>query len=848
MYSFHFYHRKYINTMNFKINERDNFFNCLSFFFPTFVLNSKYKAKLKFNQNMKNLAIILFSVFHFFQLNAQCEEGESQIVIEILTDNYSQETSYTLTGADGTVYLVRDNFPEDATLYSDTVCVENNQCLTFKIYDSVGDGICCGFGIGGYALSVDGDTIATGGDYDREATELINCPPGTVCNTPFETSTGDFVTEGGNTWYTFTPTEVGMYLLGTCLPDNSCNTALWIYDDCSNIVDNTVQGTFIFNDDNDNCGELAELSVALDTTTTYFIRVGSVTNDCADTNIHWTLQYLGPVVGCIDPNSCNYNPLATEDDGSCIYPGDPDCPEGPDLIVREDVFANSMYISYLNNADDCLREEGCLAGYGTRELLRFDTRIDNIGTIDYHIGQSPNSPDDANDQWEFDACHSHWHYEGYAEYRVYDDNGLFLPLGFKNGFCVLDLVCDAGTAQFSCGVQGISSGCGDIYGAGLSCQWFDITELPAGQYTFVIVVNWDRSPDARGFQETTYENNWAQVCLDIVRDPITNQASFTIIEECVDLTDCEGVTFGDAQLDCAGDCNGARIEADINIDGIRNNEDITFYIQESLADTMAAASCFDLNTDDDISVIDLQLLLYCTLHEDQGQQPEHNHLPCQFPYAVENINQLVTLGVGDYDVTEKWFNVGILNPQNAVAAFEFEISGATIASVESLVPDYEVSLHHDATEILGFSYQEDVLVKHSEYLPLLRVHVEEWTDVEVCIANITAIVNDKLEETLTAAWNCAAIPLSKVTTPIINELKVTVSPNPTQSLATLTFDNPARRAYEVEVLNAQGQVVWQRSDFRDHQVTFQVRDYPAGIYFYRIVGGGKMGLGKFVVE
>ena len=27
----------------------------------------------------------------------------------------------------------------------------------------------------------------------------------------------------------------------------------------------------------------------------------------------------------MDPEACNYNPMAEEDNGSCIYPGDPAC-------------------------------------------------------------------------------------------------------------------------------------------------------------------------------------------------------------------------------------------------------------------------------------------------------------------------------------------------------------------------------------------------------------------------------------------------------------------------------------------------------------------------------------------
>ena len=63
--------------------------------------------------------------------------------------------------------------------------------------------------------------------------------------------------------------------------------------------------------------------------------------------------------------------------------------------------------------------------------------------------------------------------------------------------------------------MGISAGCGDIYGSGLSCQWIDITDVPDGEYTFVVRTNWDQDPDALGNIELSYENNWQQTCIGV---------------------------------------------------------------------------------------------------------------------------------------------------------------------------------------------------------------------------------------------------------------------------------------------------------------------------------------------
>ena len=100
----------------------------------------------------------------------------------------------------------------------------------------------------------------------------------------------------------------------------------------------------------------------------------------------WTLAYGGPAEGCTDETACNYNPAAEVDNGGCIYPGDPLC-TGPDLMVVESAIENSLQAeTMMVDENNCYIVEGCLNGYGERELVRFTTHIKNIGDIDYYIG------------------------------------------------------------------------------------------------------------------------------------------------------------------------------------------------------------------------------------------------------------------------------------------------------------------------------------------------------------------------------------------------------------------------------------------------------------------------------
>jgi len=74
---------------------------------------------------------------------AQCDVSEVQVRVEILTDNWGEETSWTLSDLLGNIILqggqggVYNNFDS----YSDSICVDSNACLLFEIYDTWGDGI-----------------------------------------------------------------------------------------------------------------------------------------------------------------------------------------------------------------------------------------------------------------------------------------------------------------------------------------------------------------------------------------------------------------------------------------------------------------------------------------------------------------------------------------------------------------------------------------------------------------------------------------------------------------------------------------------------------------------------------
>lgn len=775
--------------------------------------------------------------------SGNCIYDADQLTVSILTDPYGYETSWQVVGSSGAVYAAIDfGTYENNTLYETEVCVPTDECITFRIFDSYGDGI---FVPGYYTLTLNGVELTTGGLFGYEDSFSFNCAPGESCTTAIPITSGTHLATYDDTWYTFTPDSTGTYNITTC-DSNTCDTKIWMYDNCSNegVDDNT--GTIFYDDNQTECAPQAAVTAFLAAGQTYYIRIGDHMDACPD-SIIWELIYLGPVVGCTDPNSCNFNPLATIDDGSCIPQGDPACPDGPDLLIRQDVLETSIYLSTIDNTDQCLIEEGCLQGYGQRDIIRFSTRIDNIGQKDYFIGQ----PDIESDQFTFDNCHNHFHYDGYAEYILFDEEGTLYPIGFKNGFCVLDLGCDIGSPQYGCSFMGISAGCYDEYWSALECQWIDVTDVPDGDYVFVTRVNWDNAPDALGQIEKDTLNNWAQVCINLDRS--SGNLQFSLVEDCDPYVDCQGTPYGSAQPDCEGNCGGTTMMGDLDANGLQEMYDAESYVTHILNADLSPTPCNDLNADSMLTVYDAALMASCLnyginhVHEDTGP---HDH--CSFPAGLINPLDTVTLSILDVNFEDNYLDIGIRTPDAKINAYQFQMSGINIMSVENLVDPaiYPMTPNASINEatVIGLSYQDSTIQKSPDFQSLCRVYFMEATEEFICIDNIIDIINHDYEKVVTLIEDGCVMNIVDGIEVINQDLKVQIIPNPFANSTRFAFGNPAGRAFDLRITDVNGKIIRQYLNIRDNEVTIESKNLPSGLYFYHLKGEKGIATGKLAIQ
>jgi hypothetical protein len=184
----------------------------------------------------------------------------------------------------------------------------------------------------------------------------------------------------------------------------------------------------------------------------------------------------------------------------------------PDITVSVDRAIADLAIerrSFGGNACELDPDEDCIGDSGDRTLLRFSVETPNLGTADLIMG----TPTPENDAFAYSSCHEHYHFLGYAEYRLVDGEGVEVATGRKQAFCLEDseqyveddpTVSENGT--YWCGYQGIQRGWSDVYYSRLACQFIDVTDTAPGEYTLRISLNNEQS-----IEELSYANNIVEI-------------------------------------------------------------------------------------------------------------------------------------------------------------------------------------------------------------------------------------------------------------------------------------------------------------------------------------------------
>ncbi|MEZ4950024.1 MAG: hypothetical protein R2784_11645 [Saprospiraceae bacterium] len=143
---------------------------------------------------------------------------------------------------------------------------------------------------------------------------------------------------------------------------------------------------------------------------------------------------------------------------------------------------------------------------------------------------------------------------------------------------------------------------------------------------------------------------------------------------------------------------------------LRDSWDVLQYIEGILNNNLNATLCTDLNSDGDISVIDAVLLQECALNENSPPDPGHNHIPCEFPYKVDNPFDSVWLYLSIGMKQKKYIDLeykGSLQRPISIAVRTWKESRSN--QLEITLNNYNGEVFHNENKVIVFSKTEDLI-------------------------------------------------------------------------------------------------------------------------------------------
>ncbi len=106
--------------------------------------------------------------------SANLDSNYDIITLVINADDYPQETSWKLLNETNQI-IATGALDNDTEVFTEDICVDYSSCFSLYVYDSYGDGICCGYGFGDFLIldSSDNIILANSGEFDNFVQEVF---------------------------------------------------------------------------------------------------------------------------------------------------------------------------------------------------------------------------------------------------------------------------------------------------------------------------------------------------------------------------------------------------------------------------------------------------------------------------------------------------------------------------------------------------------------------------------------------------------------------------------------------------------------------------------------------------
>ncbi len=327
-------------------------------------------------------------------------------------------------------------------------------------------------------------------------------------------------------------------------------------------------------------------------------------------------------------------------------------------------------------------------------------------------------------------------------------------------------------------------------------------------------------------------NNWAQVCIKLTKDAQGNMG-YTATANCQPYIDCMGTLYGNAVVDCEGDCGGSALRGDVDLNQLIETNDGDGYVNGIVNSSIAVSPCKDISDDGIISVWDAGLAINCALNGG----PNNNN--CEFPNTIQSISQYAEIGYTEINTSLGYIDVYLRNPDCKIVGYEFNVSGIEISNVQSLISATEYpatpAFLPGGNKVVCISTQDSLISKHVTPTPLARIYYSQITDPTICVEQIIHVLNSNYEPIIMAT------PLNCISVAGVDELgmqEFSLYPNPAQNEVSISLKVKAEDNFDLIVLDAMGREMKKQIIFAGSiETNINISDLSNGIYQVVLTNG-----------
>jgi hypothetical protein len=272
---------------------------------------------------------------------------------------------------------------------------------------------------------------------------------------------------------------------------------------------------------------------------------------------------------------------------------------------------------------------------------------------------------------------------------------------------------------------------------------------------------------------------------------------------------------------------------DVNADSDLNGSDVVSYLGILAQETIQATTCNDLNANGEISVYDIYLAQWC-MNGGNGGSTSTN--ACDFPRNIVNVNTAAGLSISNFSAADGYIDVELMSTMDDVTGYQFEISGADVIGVSSLIDPTVFSC-----EVGYNAFSEGVFVVSNVYgnkienslnpTQLCRVYLSNFEGNEICIDEVVDIVNNNAERLPSYVYGSCVQLVSVDENSSLVTASTEVYPNPASNEIRVRVNALSEGTTHMAIQDATGRTVKTISSLSlNVWNTLEISDLSTGVY------------------